>query len=351
MAIRRMLVRWTFLLVATIGAFAVPGDADGQLLPIFWVEGGAGFNGRMGRVELNGSGFQVLQSGVNNPQGVDIDAVNSHVYWTEPLGLNNGRIRRANFDGTGIVDVVTGLPAPIGLSLDLVNSKIYWTNSTHNPISNPNLNNPTVQSANLNGSNVQTHAVGPNGLAIEVDPLAGKMYWTAGLNTNVQTLNRANLNGTSPQILFTAPPNMGGTATIEGVTVGYDSTFHPTGRVYFSMHDPVSAFPYTVQSIDPNGGAPTMIASHNNVFIGLDFHPIYERVVSAALFGNQNSGEISWFKPDGSERQLLSTVGLNRGVNDVAISPLLPTVPEPASAVFLTAGIGIVACARMRSRR
>jgi hypothetical protein len=345
MAIQRIRVRWTFLLVATIAAFAVPGDAEGQLLPIFWVEGGAGFNGRMGRVELNGSGFQVLQSGVGNPNGVDIDAVNSHVYWTEPLGLNNGRIRRANFDGTGVVDVLTGLPGPWGLSLDLVNSKIYWTNLTNNS------NNPTVQSANLNGSNVQTHVVGPNAVAVEVDPLAGKMYWTAGVNTNVQTLNRANLNGTSPQILFTAPPNMGGTATIEGVTVGYDSTFHPTGRVYYSMHDPVSAFPYTVQSIDPNGGVPTMVASHNNFFIGLDFHPIYERVVSAALFGNQNSGEISWFKPDGSERQLISTVGLNRGVNDVAISPFLPTVPEPASAALFALGMAVAWCAPRRLRR
>lgn len=313
-----------------------------QSVPIFWVEGGP--NGRLGRVNTDGSGFQVLLTGLTGPTGVDVDPVNGHVYWAEPSALNTGRIRRADLNGANVVDVVTGLAAPTGISLDIAQAKIYWTNSSYVPILNPNLNQPTVQSANFDGSNVQTLVSGPNATAVEVDPIGGKMYFPTGQNTNNIALKSANLDGSNVQSIYTAVIGPGGSEQIYGVTVGYDALY-PAGRVYFTRQDALAG-PNTVESMALTGGPITPIDSSIYPFYGVDFHPGYERVVSAAIFGLQNSGEISWTKTDGSFYQLISTVGLNLQVNDVAIWPYMPTVPEPAS--LSLAAIGFLALYRRR---
>ena len=236
--------------------------ATAATVPVYWVEGGP--DGRLGRVNLDGSGFQTMMTGMGFPTGIDVDPVNQHIYWTESTtALNSRRIRRADLDGSNIVDIVTGLVGADGISLDLSASKIYWTNRTNTA------NNPTVQRSDFNGSNVQTLIVGPDATAIEVDSVGGKIYWTAGANSPTATLMQANLDGTSPQALFTAS-----SMQLYGVTVGYDQLYYPQGRVYFSQQDDVSST-YTLQSIDLTGGSPTMLASHAYPFYGVDFYSVY----------------------------------------------------------------------------
>jgi hypothetical protein len=337
------------LLVLFVGGWCVatPDAATGQTIPIFWVEGGPG--GRLGRVNLDGTGFQVLQSGLSNPTGVDVDPYNNHVYWAEPGGLNNGRIRRANLDGSNVVDILTGLASPAGISLDFVQQKIYWTNASYDPINNPNLNQPTVQWSNFDGSNVQTLISGENAIAIEKDDASNKIYYIAGQNTNTSTVKSANLNGSSIQTLYTAPVSSGGTALNYGVTVGYDTNFYPGGRVYFTLQDGANAS-NTVRSMPLTGGVDVSLVSSTYPFYGVDFHPYYEIVISANIFGQNNSGEISRMNPNGSGYQLISNVGLNRQVNDVAIWPFLPPlVPEPGSAAILV--VGVVGFASIGRRR
>lgn len=333
-------------LVAALHCLAATPLASAVGVPIFWVEGGA--NGRLGRVNSDGSGFQVLLSGLFGPTGVDVDPINGHVYWTEPSGLNTGRIRRSDLNGANVVDVVSGLAAPSGISLDFVQSKIYWTNSSYDPSFNPNLNQPTVQRSNFDGSNVETLVTGPNATAIEVDSIGGKMYFPTGQNTSTIALRRANLDGSNVQTIYNAVVSSTGSEQIYGVTVGYDINY-PAGRVYFSRQD-AFAGPSTVESMDLTGGLTTAIDSNIHPFYGVDFHPGYQRVVSAAIFGTQNSGEISWTLTDGSLYQLISTVGLNLQVNDVAIWPYMPTVPEPTTAVLCAAGALVIALQRRRLR-
>jgi hypothetical protein len=303
--------------------------ATAATVPVYWVEGGP--DGRLGRVNLDGSGFQTLLTGLGGPTGIDIDPINQHIYWTEPQGLNNGKIRRANLDGSGIVDVVTGLAGPAGISLDLSASKIYWTNGTNTA------GNPTVQRSNFDGSSVQTLIAGLDATAIEVDSVGGKIYWTAGINSPSGSLMRANLDGTSPQTLFTSP-----TVTLYGVTVGYDSTYYPLGRVYFSQQDFSSASQNTLQSIDLAGGATTTVASHAYPFYGVDFDPMQGRVLWANIYSNAtNSGEISGSAPDGSLLQLITSFPTGRQVNDVSVWPLA-TIPEPSIGMLL--GTALASC-------
>jgi hypothetical protein len=330
---------------AGLTLFALPRIVLAQIVPIYWVEGGHPNLGRLGQVNYTGSNFQVHFTGLPNPTGVDIDPYNYHVYWTEPSGLNTGKIRRANFDGSNPIDVVTGLAAPTGISLDLTQSKLYWTNASYHPTVNPNTNQPTVQRSNLDGSNVETLVTGDNALAIEVDPIGGKLYTANGSNTNNITLRRGNLDGSSYQTIYTSPNP--GASQIYGVTVGYDAIHYPGGRVYFTLQGPTTN---TVESMDLTGGPTATIATHLYPFYGVDFQPAYGRVVAAAIYGNQNSGEISWFNPDGSFPQLISTVGANRQVTDVAIWPFIPQIPEPASLILLAGGSAVLSFLRNRQK-
>jgi hypothetical protein len=326
------------LFFAAVFLYCVPHAAAAPTVPVYWVEGGPG--GRLGRVNLDGSGFQTMLTGLGYPTGIDVDPVGQHIYWTESTAaLNSRRIRRANLDGSNIVDVLTGLVGADGISLDLSASKIYWTNRTNTA------SNPTLQRSNFDGSNLETLKVGPDATSVEVDSIGGKLYWTEGANSPTATLMRANLDGTSPQALFTAS-----SMELYGVTVGYDQLYYPQGRVYFSQQDFYSATPYTLQSIDLTGGTPTVVASHVYPFYGVDFYSVYGRALWANIYSNAtNSGEISWSAPDGSQLQLITSFPTGRQVTDVSVWPLAPPIPEPSTGVLLgTALASCLAALRLR---
>jgi len=326
---RTLRIATLILFLSPMSLFVTSGTAFATLgVPVYWVEGG--FNtGRLGKVDIDGSGFQVLLTGLGNPLGVDIDPINGYVYWTEG---STQKIRRANLDGSNPVDLLTNLPGPDGLSLDLVNSKVYWTNATNTA------NNPTLQRANLDGTNIQTLFTGSDATSVEVDSVGSKIYWTQGINSNVNTLRRANLDGSSPQTLFTAPVQMSGSGLMYGLSVGYDSTFYPQGRVYFSLQTNTPTD--TLETMDLNGGPTTTIASNGFYSIyGVDFHPGFGRVLWVNNFSLNNSGEVYWSNPDGSAPQLIMSIGLNHKLSDVAVWPYLPEVPEPTSTALVVAAL------------
>jgi hypothetical protein len=333
MNIRTLRMATLILFLSPISLFVTSGRTFAALgVPIYWVEGGFN-NGRLGKVDIDGSGFQVLFTGLGNPLGVDVDPISGYIYWTEG---STQKIRRANLDGSNPVDILTNLPGPSGISLDLVNSKVYWTNATNAA------NNPSVQRANLDGTNVQTLFTGADATSVEVDMVGSKIYWTQGINSNVNTLRRANLDGSSPQTLFTAPVQMSGSGVMYGLSVGYDTAFYPQGRVYFSLQTNTPSD--TLETMDLNGGPTTTIASNGVYSIyGVDYYPGYERVLWVNNFSSNNSGEIYWSKPDGSMAQLIMSIGLNHKLADVAVWPYLPPVPEPNSAALVAAALTCLA--------
>ncbi len=153
---------------------------------VYWTdETGHGNNIR--RANLNGSGVEVLLSGLGLPRGLALDPDAGKLYWTETGGQ---RIRRANLDGSGLENVVEGLSFPQGIALDVSHGKMYWADDDR------------IQRANLNGSDVETVVTGlGNPLGLAIDPAAGKVYWT---DIAAKKIQRANLDGSGVEDLVTA---------------------------------------------------------------------------------------------------------------------------------------------------
>ena len=121
------------------------------------------------------------------------------MYWADDVA---GRIQRANLDGTAVEDVVTGIPNANGIALDLSAGKIYWVQDLTD----------LIQRANLDGTNVEniTPAGTDGPKDIDLDVTSGKMYFTESAAT--EQIRRANLNGSSPELLVSSLGNVRGIA-------------------------------------------------------------------------------------------------------------------------------------------
>lgn len=186
------------------------------------------------------------------PVGCDYDAASGKIYWTH--GSTPGTIRRANLDGSGMELLVSGLKLPRGLTLDPVNGKVYWVQA-------PPAGNALglLKRANLNGTGIETvyadepydpvysyvgkPAVDPvNGYvyfcargeirrmpidlagpyqtvvrgvttvaAIALDIASGVIYWADG-NTNSDYIGRARLDDTEFTVVHDNTPGFFGTS-------------------------------------------------------------------------------------------------------------------------------------------
>jgi hypothetical protein len=111
------------------------------------------------------------------------------MYVSEGLA-GEGTIRRYNLDGSGEEILMTGLPRPSAIALDLPHAKMYFGDQD---------SDGTVQRANLDGSGqeilVSRPGSGITGIALD---LAGaKIYWVEGAN-----IERANLDGTGQETVL-----------------------------------------------------------------------------------------------------------------------------------------------------
>jgi N-acetylneuraminic acid mutarotase len=80
---------------------------------LFWSE--SAVNGRIGRVDLDGSGAIDVKANEAFPGGLVVDSAHGYVYWVQEIG---GTIRRARTDGGGLLTIRSGLTSPSGLVLD-----------------------------------------------------------------------------------------------------------------------------------------------------------------------------------------------------------------------------------------
>lgn len=140
--------------------------------------------GRILSINADGSDLKVLVTDRHRiPDGIVIDAENSHIYWTE-MGIPNkedGSIERANLDGSNHITIVTNGKTftPKQLQLDKRNSRLYWCDRE----------GMRVMRSNLDGSNIETLIQTGEGEAdradlnrwcvgIAIDVEGGKLYWT-----------------------------------------------------------------------------------------------------------------------------------------------------------------------------
>lgn len=185
------------------------------------------------RSNLDGSGFEDFRTGVDGPNGLAIDYDQNQIYWDTSSGIQRANI--SNTDVTQKEDFVTGQTNdPDGLDIDLVNRKLYWVNY-NGGVWVKNLDGtgqselmPAVEggslkvigdriyydeyiasgdirlkSANLDGTGVSTIAVGIGRViyGIAYDSESQKIYWG---NRATDEMMRANLDGSDPEVFFTA---------------------------------------------------------------------------------------------------------------------------------------------------
>jgi 3-hydroxyacyl-CoA dehydrogenase len=132
----------------------------------------------------DGSDRKAIVRGLRRiPDGIAVDAAHGHVYWTN-MGrpdLNNGSIQRADLNGMNLTTIIPegGTFTPKQLKLDAKNGKLYWSDRE----------GMRVMRSNLDGSRIETLIVAGVGdtdrldqrnwcVGIAVDADRGHFYWT-----------------------------------------------------------------------------------------------------------------------------------------------------------------------------
>ena len=144
---------------------------------MYWTDSTAG---SINRADLDGSGTEVLVTGIVSPKGIVL-LDGRKIYWTDS-GTN--KIQAANLDGSQIEDIVTGLDYPGDIALDMDGSKIYWTNSRSG----------IIQRSNFNGSQVEEFGTGSSG-GIAIDSERSRLVWTNATSSWDISFMQRPLNG------------------------------------------------------------------------------------------------------------------------------------------------------------
>lgn len=267
------------------------GKVCAPLKKIYWTDDAAN---KIQISDEDGSHVEDLITGLDRPTGLDVDTVNGKLYWT-----NNLQIMRSNLNGTNAQTLYTGLFVTMDIKLDVAGGKMYWThdnltslvmranldgtnsqtlnitlsrptylslNITTGHIYTTNFGNGTISRMKLDGTSV-TNLVSTQGSPIgsAVDPVNGKLYWSAGSGGN--WLRRSNLDGSSLQTIVT------------GLTAPQDIAYDTdNNRIYWT-----DGTAKKVQRSNPDGTNLVTVVS-----TGLT-HPRGIALVNASLVGKNRS--------------------------------------------------------------
>lgn len=170
--------------VTLIFAILTPGPARAQ--KIYWDDSIAG---RIYCASADGTGAQlVLDISPVQPTEIAIDRRGGKIYWTE---YDEWRIRRANLDGSDIETVLI-TDYPLALAIDEVDRRVYWSRGFDSGLS--------VNRADFNGQNEEIIFPTDNASIedIAIDTVGRKIYYTSGDGS----VGRSNLDGSQLELVI-----------------------------------------------------------------------------------------------------------------------------------------------------
>jgi hypothetical protein len=168
-------------------------------------------NGRIWRMNLDGTGLEAIAEGIQDPYGIALDVTHGKVYWVDDVG----NVSRANLDGSspqiGLINIPDGWMRAI--ALDVENNKMYFYEVDYE----------NLYVAGLDGTNPEVLIPGVYGYAIFLDTENDKIYFD---DQNTPGLRRANLDGTGIVDIDNTDTR------IYGIAMDYDKD-----KLYWSARD------------------------------------------------------------------------------------------------------------------
>ncbi len=175
----------------TFSKEVVIGEAPPSVPELFFISLGDEF---IRKLTLDGTGSvsDVLNVAGKAGSGIAYDSVNGKIYFTDFEVYPTGNIWRMNTDGSGLEVIVSGIGDPYGIALDVAAGKVYWCDDDGN-----------VSKSNLDGSNPQIgffSVAVAQWRAIALDVENNKMYV---YDVNIEEIYSVNMDGTNPQVIIT----------------------------------------------------------------------------------------------------------------------------------------------------
>jgi len=191
-------------------------------------------NGKVWRMNLDGTNFETIVSGITDPYSIAVNVAAGKIYWADDDGnisranldgsglerqfisvsgggmraiafnsktnkiyfydVSNDELLVANADGTGQEVLIAGVYG-YGIFVDEVNSKLYFQDSYED----------ALMQSNLDGTGIVKIADATDrAYGIGVDYITKKIYWS---NRNGGSINRSNLDGTKVELNFLSDLN------------------------------------------------------------------------------------------------------------------------------------------------
>ncbi|MEM7049455.1 MAG: DUF5050 domain-containing protein [Acidobacteriota bacterium] len=155
---------------------------------LYWSEDFKSEEMRLFAGDLDGSNRQLLWEGLGNVEDLELDAAGGWLYWTN----ESGTLDRVATDGSAFENLLSGLDEPGGLGLDPAGGHVYYLTDSLK----------TLNRADLDGSNaVALTVVNDSTVEVEVDAANGHLYFGAG--SSVVGIVRRDLDGQNPITVLT----------------------------------------------------------------------------------------------------------------------------------------------------